>query len=210
MTKVLLADDHQMFIDGMRIYLEMHDNIEIVGEAKNGVEVIQFVEENPVDVIVLDISMPELDGIEVTKFIRKKFPDTKILILSMYDNKEYIIKLIRYGASGYILKNKTKEELYTAIKNVAAGRTHYGLEVMAQAINISNRPEEEDEVHLTQREIEVMQKIAEGKSSKEAAEELQISETTVSTHRRNIMSKLDLPSATHLVRYAIKNGYVKL
>jgi len=209
MIKVLLADDHQMFIDGMRAFLEAHDDIEIVGEALNGVAVLDFLEKEAVDIVVLDITMPELDGLETTKIIRKKFKNTKVLILTMYDNKEFIIKLMRYGASGYILKNKTKEELFMAIHNVAAGRTHYGLEIMEHAVSVSNIDEDE-EVNLTEREIEVMKKVAEGASSKEAAVILGISETTVNTHRRNIMSKLDLPSATHLVRYAIKHGYVHL
>jgi len=209
MIKLLLADDHQMFIDGMRSFLEKYKDIEIVAEANNGNQVLKILETEAIDIVVLDITMPELDGIETTKIIRQKYQNTKVLILSMYDNKDFIIKLIRNGAAGYILKNKTKEELYTAIQNVAAGRTHYGLEIMTHAIAVSQH-EEEEEVQLTEREIEVMVKVAEGLSSKDAAEKLHISETTVNTHRRNIMSKLSLNNATQLVRYAIKNGYVKL
>lgn len=208
--RVILADDHQMFIDGMKVFLEKHDHIEIVGEANNGVEVLDILENQSADVVVMDIEMPgEMDGIDATKYIRKHYPRTKVLILSMFDKKEFIIKLMRHGASGYILKNKSKEELITALHNVAAGRTHYGLEIMNHAIAVGNLDEDE-EVNLTEREIEVMQKVAEGYSSKEAADILNISETTVNTHRRNIMAKLELPSATHLVRYAIKHGYVKL
>jgi len=209
MTTILLADDHQMFIDGMKVYLEKYDHIQIVGEANNGDEVLDFLETNSVDVVVLDVEMPGTNGIEATKFIKKKYPNTNVLILSMYEKKEFIIKLMRYGASGYILKNKSKEELLTAINNVAAGRTHYGLEIMNHAISVSSI-DEDDEVQLTEREIEVLQKIAEGYSSKETADLLFISETTVSTHRRNIMAKLEIPNATHLVRYAIKHGYVVL
>ena len=209
MTTVLLADDHQMFIDGMKVYLEKYDHIKVVGEANSGSEVLDFLETTFVDVVVLDVEMPDMDGIETTKYIKKKFPKTNVLILSMYDKKEFIIKLMRYGASGYILKNKSKEELLTAINNVSAGRTHYGLEIMNHAIAVSTI-DEDDEAQLTEREIEVLQKIAEGFSSKEAADLLNISETTVSTHRRNIMAKLEIPNATHLVRYAIKHGYVEL
>jgi len=209
MIKVLLADDHQMFIDGMKVYLDKYDHIEIVGEANNGEQVLDILESTSVDVVVLDIEMPEMDGIETTKFIRKNYTNTKVLILSMYDEKEFIIKLMSHGASGYILKNKSKEELLTAINNVAEGRTHYGLEIMNQVIAVSKLNKDED-IQLTEREIEVLQKVAEGYSSKEAATALNISETTVNTHRRNIMAKLELPNATHLVRYAIKNGYVKL
>ena len=209
-VKVILVDDHQMFIDGMKVYLENYNHIEIVGEANSGVEVVDLLENEAVDVVVMDIDMPgEMDGIDTTKYIRKHYKNTKVLILSMFDKKEFIIKLMRHGASGYILKNKSKEELLMALNNVSAGRTHYGLEIMNHAIAVSNIDEDE-EAQLTEREIEVLQKVAEGFSSKEAAGVLNISETTVNTHRRNIMAKLELPSATHLVRYAIKHGYVKL
>lgn len=209
--KVLLADDHKMFLDGMRLYLEGNEDIEIVGEASNGNQVIEQLEnvQGAIDIVVLDIDMPELDGLDTCKYICKKYPKTKVLILSMYDNKEFIIKLIKYGASGYILKNKTKEELLTAIKNVIDGRAHYGLEIMKHAIAVS-ATDKNEEIKLTDREVDVLKQVAEGASSKEAAENLGISETTVNTHRRNIMAKLELPSATHLVRYAIKHGYVKL
>ena len=209
MPTVLLADDHQMFIDGMKVYLEKYDHIQVVGEANNGEAVIDFLEINQVDIVVLDVEMPGMNGIETTKYIKKNHPKTNVLILSMYEKKEFIIKLMRYGASGYILKNKSKEELLSAINNLADGRTHYGLEIMNHAIAVSSI-DEDDEIQLTEREIEVLQKIAEGFSSKEAAELLNISETTVSTHRRNIMAKLEVPNATHLVRYAIKHGYVEL
>lgn len=210
MIKVLLADDHQMFIDGMKVFLKEYNHIEIVGEANTGLEVLDILEKNIViDVVVLDIAMPDLDGIETTKFIRKNYPNTKVLILSMHDEKDFIIKLMRYGASGYILKNKSKEELLSALNNIAAGRTHYGLEILNHAISVSDLDEDE-EIQLTEREVDVLKTVAEGLTAKEAAKLLNISETTVNTHRRNIMGKLELPSATHLVRYAIKHGYVKL
>ena len=154
--KVLLADDHQMFIDGMKVFLEKYEHVEIVAEANNGNQVLDFLEQNSlnVDIVVLDIDMPDLDGIETTKFIRKKYKNVKVLILSMFDRKEFIIKLMRYGASGYILKNKSKEELLAALNSLAAGRTHYGLEIMQHAISVSDIDEDE-EVQLTEREIEI-------------------------------------------------------
>ncbi|MEM6320732.1 MAG: response regulator transcription factor [Bacteroidota bacterium] len=207
--KIVLADDHPTFIDGIKVNLAQHDHLKVVGEANDGVKVLDILENEVVDIVVLDIDMPKLDGIETTKFIAKNYPNTKVLILSMWDKKDFIIKLMRYGASGYILKNKSPNELVTAIHNLAAGRTHYSLEVMQHAVAVSNSDKKE-EVKLTEREIEVMKKIAEGFSSREIAEQLNISETTVNTHRRNIMAKLEMPSMTHLVRYAIKHGYVKL
>ncbi len=209
MISVVLADDQQMFIDGLRVLLEKHNDINIVGEATNGHQVINILKNQPVDIVVLDIEMPEQNGIETTKIIKKDFPNSKVLILSMYDKKEYILKLMQHGASGYILKNKSKEELLMAIRNVAAGNSHYGLEVMNHAISTSNLDKDE-EIQLTEREVEVLIKIAEGYTSKEAADLLFITERTVNTHRRNIMLKLDLPSGIHLTRYAIKHGYVKL
>lgn len=208
MIKVLLADDHPIFLDGMKAFLKEYEHIQIVGTATNGEEVLNTLETHPADIVVLDIDMPKLDGIDTTKYIKKKFPTTKVLIISMFDKKEFIIKLMKYGASGYILKNKTKEELLTAINNIADGKTHYSLEIinLAVSLNFSN---DKEEVTLTDREVEVLKKIAEGHSSKEAGEILYISETTVNTHRRNIMAKLELPNTAQLVRYAIRNGYIK-
>lgn len=219
MIKILLADDHQMFIDGMRVLIDKKNDMQIVAEANNAAQVLDILEEKApeINVAILDIEMPEkdqpkedtIDGIQLTRIIKKKYKHIKILILSMFDKKEFIIKLMRYGASGYILKNKSKEELIMAIYNVSAGKTHYSLEVLEHAVAVS-AIDEDEEVTLTEREIEVLKTVGEGASAKEAADQLGISETTVNTHRRNIMSKLNLPSATHLVRYAIKHGYVEL
>lgn len=208
MIKVILADDHPIFLDGMKVYLEKYNHIQIVGEANNGEEVLTLLEMQPVDIVVLDIGMPKLDGIETTKFIGKKYPNTKVLIVSMHGKKEFIIKLMKYGAAGYILKNKTKEELLTAINNIAVGKTHYSLEIINQAVSLDFHSDEE-EVFLTDREIEILKKITEGHSSKKIAELLYITETTVSTHKRNIQKKLKLPNTAQLVRYAIRNGYIK-
>ncbi len=211
MINVILADDHQMFIDGMRLLIDQKEDIQIVGEANDGDTVLELLANasQPVDVVVLDIEMPGTNGIEATKIIRSTYEKTKVLILSMYHKKEFIIQLMRNGASGYILKNKSKEELIMAIYNVASGRTHYGLEIMEKAVAVSPN-EEEEKVELTEREIEVLQKIAEGYITKEIADQLNISETTVTTHRRNIMAKLEVPNLAHLVRYAIKHEYVVL
>lgn len=208
MIKVLLADDHQLFIDGMKALLERAPEIEVVAEASDGQQVLEQLESIQVDVIILDIEMPNLDGVAATEFIRKKYPKTKVLIVTMYNKKEFIVNLMKYGASGYILKNRTKEELLQAIHTVYRGGSHYTLEVLDTATSIDESFPEEGK--LTEREEEVLCKIAEGLTSKEMAALLFISETTVNTHRRNILSKLNLPNATSLVRYAIKNGYVEL
>lgn len=210
MIKVILADDQRMFLDGMRNALEKDPEIKIIGEATTGEDVLQLLKQKEVDLVVLDIDMPNgMDGIEATKIIRMRYPKTQVLILSMFDNKEFIIQLMRYGAAGYILKNKTSKELLMAIHNVAAGRTHYGLEVMGRVTDISETYELE-EVQLSKREVEILEKVAEGNSSDEIASLLNISVTTVSKHRQNILNKLGLKNAVQLTRFAIRNGYVKV
>jgi Response regulator containing a CheY-like receiver domain and an HTH DNA-binding domain len=209
MIRILLVDEQQMFLDGIRALLEKYSDIEVVGTANNGEQALKILNIMTVDVVVMDINMSGMNGIEATKLIREKYEKTKVLILSMSKKKEFIIKLIEHGATGYILKNKGKEELLMAIQNVAVGKSHYGLEVLDHAVSVSNI-DRGSEVVLTEREREVLILIAEGYSSREISSSLYISEATVNTHRRNIMAKLGLPSATHMVRYAIKHGYVKL
>ena len=208
MIKVLLADDHQMFIDGMKAMLQQEKDIQIVGQASNGDEVLDFLEKNPVDVVVLDIEMPETDGIEATRIIRKEYPRAKVLILSMYNRKNFIIKLMEAGASGYILKDKSKEELIGAIHNVHRGLPHFSLEVLSKITGAAS--EHDIEVQLSERELQVLCLIAEGKTTKEIAPQLNIAETTVNTHRRSLLHKIDVPNEKHLVRYAIKHKLVEL
>ena len=210
MIKILLADDHQILIDGIRSFLEKYEDIQVVAEANNGQEVLDILEtrSTDIDIAVLDIEMPILDGIETCKIIRKNYKHIKVLIVSMFNTKEFVLKLIQNGAAGYILKERTKEDLVTAIKNVYAGNTYYGLKVMENAVK---DPQEEKElVQLSEREIEVLKLVAEAYSSKEISALLNISETTVNTHRRNIMTKLKIKNVVDLTRYAIKHGYSKI
>ena len=139
MINILLADDHKILLDGLKAFLQTNSNINIVGEALNGIQVLDILKEHKVDVAVLDIEMPEMDGVETTKQIKKCFPNTKVLILSMYKEKAIIIKLMEMGASGYILKNRSKEELIEAINRVYAGDAHFGIEVLN---TITNAPKE--------------------------------------------------------------------
>lgn len=212
MIKILLADDQKMFLDGVVSFLELEKDIEIKGIAQNGNEVLQFLEKDAdVDVIILDVEMPEKDGIETARAIKQdlRFKNMKVLILTMYSRKDFILKLIESGANGYILKNKSKEELVNAIHNVYIGRPHFGLEVMSEVTNYE-KSELEKKVELTDREKEVLCLIAEGKTTKEIAKKLFISEPTVNTHRRNLLRKLDFPNDKYLVRYAIKQGFIEL
>lgn len=208
MIKVLVADDHQLFLDGLKSLLKEDSEIEVIGEALDGHEVLELLEQHPIDIAILDIEMPNLNGVETTRLIRQKYPKTKVLILTMYNKKDFIVNLMKYGASGYILKNKTTKELLEAIHNIYHGKIHYSLEVLNTATTIDDNHYEEG--ILTEREEQVLIKIAEGYKSREVSELLFISEATVNTHRRNILAKLNLPNVAHLVRYAIKNGYVEL
>jgi len=211
MIKILLADDQLMFLDGMIAFLENEKDIQIVGTASNGDEVLDFLERNSdVDVVVLDVEMPKKDGVETARIIKKNplLKRVKVLILSMYNRKDFISKLMEVGADGYILKNKSKEELVQAIHNVHNEQPHFGLEVLRKATSTASNLEKN--VELTDREREVLCLIAEGKTTKEIAVELYISEPTVNTHRRNLLRKLEFPNDKYLVRYAIKQGLVKL
>ncbi len=208
MIKVFLADDHQLFIDGMKALLEREKDIIVVGEAVNGEEVLDKIPDTEPNVLVLDIEMPELDGIEVTKYVTKHHKELKVLVLTMHNKKDFIMELMRIGAAGYILKNKSKEELVFAIHNVFNGRPHYGLEVLNTATVVSRQTEEVGK--LTNREKEILRELALGKTAKEIGHDLKIAESTVNTHRRNILKKLNLPNEKHLIRYAFKNGIVDL
>ncbi len=209
MIKILLADDHQMFIDGMKSFLKTEPNIEVVGQALNGEDILQELQRMAVDVIIMDVRMPNMDGIEATRRIKQLYPDVKVLVLSMFNEKSYISQLMELGASGYILKEKSYEELVMAINNVYAGKPHFGLEVLTTATTVSPEDTEHD-ISLTKREIEVLIKIAEGHTSEEIARLLIVQKTTIDTHRRNLLDKLGLKRSTQLVRYAIKKGYVNL
>ena len=211
MIKVLLADDQQLLLDGMISFLEKDEKIQVHGTALNGDEVLNFLKAHPdTDVVVMDVEMPVKNGIETTRAIRedKQLENIKVLILSMYNKKEFILKLMEAGANGYILKDKGKEQLIFAIYNVHEGKTHFGLEVQQAAFSPISKMEKK--VDLTERELDVLCLIAEGMMTREIATKLFISEPTVNTHRRNLLRKLDVPNDKHLVRYAIKKGLVEL
>ncbi|MEM8908311.1 MAG: response regulator transcription factor [Bacteroidota bacterium] len=212
MIRVLLVDDQQMFLDGMKAFLELEKDIEIVATANNGDEALTALQQHPdIDVIVLDVEMPPgKDGIETTRIIKRTsdFRDIKVLILTMYNRKNFIVRLMEVGANGYILKNKSKEQLVQAIHRVHSGQPYFGLEILETATSANSMLEQE--VQLTDREIDVLRLIAEGMTTREIAKTLGISEPTVNGHRRNLLRKLDFSNDKHLVRYAIKKGIVEL
>jgi len=203
MINIIVADDHKILIDGLCSFLDKEDNIRIVGSALNGQEVLTILENSQVDLVVLDIEMPELDGIETTKQIKSRFPDTKVLILSMYKKKEFILSLFRLGVNGYVFKNKGREDLVAGINIIYNGDPFFPLDVMQI---ISENPfTKKEPPKLSDREIEVLCLVAKAHTSKEIGEQLFISKVTVESHIRNIKDKLDMKRSGELIRYALKN-----
>ncbi|MEM9547383.1 MAG: response regulator transcription factor [Bacteroidota bacterium] len=209
MISVIIADDHQIVVDGLVSILEMEADIDVVGTARNGNQVIQLLTEQKVDVAILDIEMPGLTGVQLSEIIRDKYPSTQVLILSMYNTKNFVQQIINSGAKGYILKNKGKEELVKAIRYVHMGQGYVGQEitdVMMEALKEKSKPKKEPKFVLTKREKEVLALIAQGFSSIEIGKKLFIAPTTVDTHRRNLIDKLDVSNSKELIVFAIKNN----
>ncbi len=206
MIRVLIADDHQMFIDGLKSLLERESGIEITGSANNGTQALECIEAQKPDVVLLDINMPEMNGINTTALIRKKYPAVKVLILTMYKTKGFINGLTRTGAAGYILKNTSHSELMEAIRTVAAGGTFFSKEVAETLSDKKPRFEVHSDASLSKREIEIIREIAKGLTTKQIAEKLFISYYTIETHRKNILSKLQLTNTAEVILYASQSG----
>ncbi|MFA0960249.1 response regulator [Roseivirga sp. BDSF3-8] len=208
---VLIADDHQIVLDGLTLLLQNEEDIHIVDVVADGSLALKVMEYEKVDVAVIDISMPGLDGVETTKAIKEKYPETAVLILTMHNEGGYITELIKTGASGYILKNRGKEELVDAIHKVAAGGQFFSESVtqtlIADIKNGEAAKKKNNMIQLTRREKEVLKHISRGLTSPQIAEVLFIAPSTVETHRRNLIDKIGVPNSKGLVRYAIKNGY---
>ncbi len=204
--RVLLVDDHPLVLDGIRSRLEQDDEIQIIAEGRNGEEALSLSAEYYPDVVLMDISMPVLNGIEAAERFASEQPRVKLLMLTMHDNREYITKVIKAGAKGYILKDVSSNEMVAAIKAVYQGKTYYSVGVTDILLNENASKE----VPLTEREKTILRLLAEGNSNKHVARELDISVRTVETHRRNIKRKLDVKTSAGLVKYAIENGIVEL
>ncbi len=209
-VSILLADDHQVVRLGLRALLEAEADFKIAGEAADGLEAKAMVERLQPDLLVLDLMMPGLNGMEVTRQARQLSPRTKIVILSMQANEAYVLEALRHGASGYVLKQSNMAELVQAIRQVLEGRDYLSPEFTQRAIE-AYKQKAEAATHdpydtLTTREREVLQLAAEGRTSPEIAEKLFLSPRTVEMHRSNLMRKLGLANQTELVRYALWRG----
>ncbi|MFC2018591.1 response regulator [Chloroflexota bacterium] len=205
--QVLIVDDHAILRDGIRALLALHDDIEVVGEAANGREAIDKVRELTPDVVFMDIAMPVMDGLEATRRIHKESPKVKILILTQYDNREYVLSCVKAGASGCIPKRAVATELVSALRVVHRGDSYLYPSVANVLLQDYLRRVESDPYDgLTDREREVLKLVADGRTTKEIAELLCISPKTVLGHRTKIMEKLDIHHRTELVKYAIRKG----
>ncbi|MBU1013438.1 MAG: response regulator transcription factor [Bacteroidetes bacterium] len=211
--KIIIADDHQLFREGLVKLLSNSSEIEVIAEAENGEDAILKAKDYQPDIMLMDIGMPILNGIEATQKIRNNYPNIKILALSMHIEKDYIKDILDAGASGYLLKNCTYNQLIEAINSVYLGKKYLSEEVTEIVIQDYLAKKEEitkDENTLSNREIEILKLFAEGNSSREISEKLFISIKTVGTHKQHILKKLDLKTNADMVRYSIKEGIIKL
>ncbi len=208
--KIVIVDDHQLIIDGMKALLNEEAGIKVVGEASNGKEALKLMQLIEVDMVLLDIDMPVMDGIETAKHIRKRWPQLSIIILSMHAEQGMVKNLVGIGANGYLLKNSSREEVIKAIRHVNNGDRYFSTEVTLSILNSRGGFEShKNKVHLTDREIEILTLIAEGFTNKEIGDQLFISHRTVDTHRTNLMKKLEVNNLAGLISFALKNGFVK-
>jgi two-component system response regulator NreC len=207
--KVLLVDDHQIIIDGLKSLLKNNAEFQVAGEAGNGREALRILDLIEIDVVLMDIDMPVLNGIDTLKEINRRKSGQKVIILSMHNEAGMIKSLIDIGASGYLLKSCSQEELITAIQKVVGGQSYFSTDVTLALLKpaSSSNPETRNEL-LTDRETEILKLIAAGFSNKEIGDKLFISHRTVDTHRTNLMKKLDVSNIAGLISYAIKNGIV--
>lgn len=211
---ILLVDDHTLIREGLKLILKKSKQFKIIGEACNGVEALDFLKKDAskTHVMLLDITMPELDGFEVAKVAKKKYPNLKILALTMHNEESYITKMIDVGVHGYVLKDSNLDDLSSAIKTVLEGKPYYSSDVSAVMISsLMNKDKQKDNnsiENLTDREMEIIKLISEGYKSSEIAEKLELSIRTIEVHRRNLMKKLEVKNTAELVSCALKSKLI--
>lgn len=212
--RLLLADDHRMFREGLRALIEKHKDIKVVGEAANGREAVRLARDLKPTVVVMDVSMPDLGGVEATRRILKRSPKVKVIALSMHSDRRFVVEMLRAGAQGYLLKDCAYDELVRAIRTVAGGRAYLSPRIAGVVLEDcvrSTAPEAEAPAPaLTAREREVLQLLAEGHGTKQIARRLHVSTKTIDTHRHNIMNRLDIHSVAELTKYAVREGLTTL
>lgn len=209
--KIVLADDHNVVRQGLKALLESEPDVSLVGEASDGLEIVPLVERTMPDILVVDVRMPGLNGLEVTRQVTQKVPGTRVIVLSMYTDEIYVVQALKNGAMGYVVKESRAADLLAAIREVSAGRHYLSAPFSVRSVDeYLSRSEGGIDPYdtLSPREREVFQLAAEGSSNPEIATRLEISARTVETHRANAMKKLRLKGQTDIVRYAIRKGLV--
>ncbi len=209
LIKLALADDHSLLLEGMVTVFNQDPLIRVVIQEQSGVALLEKIPEAKPDIVLLDISMPDRDGQSVAAEILRRYPDTRIIILSMHQTPEYVLPLIDMGVHGFVLKNTSHMELHSAIRLVFEGKKYYSDEVV-NVISRRNIREEEDDIQITRREREILQLLYEGLSAQEMAEALFISQHTVFKHRQNLLQKCDCRNANQLVNLGISKGWIRI
>ncbi|EKO3416690.1 response regulator transcription factor [Vibrio fluvialis] len=207
--RVVIVDDHRVVLEGFMARLEMEPEIEVIATASNGLEALEVVKQHRPDVILMDVSMPIMNGIDATRLIKEEVPEAKVLMLTMHDNREYIMKVMQAGAVGYMLKEISAEKMVQAIKTVNLGSTYFCESVTQTLFTQEIIPSAQKPNPLSRREEAVLKMVAQGHSSKKIASLLNISYRTVETHRQNIKHKLDIHSTAELAQYAIQHGMLE-
>lgn len=211
--KIAVADDHQVIIDGMEAIINNTENLEFSGGALNGHQVIELVESKPIDMVLMDINMPEMDGLECTAYLNKHYPNIRVIALSMHDNPRLAKRMIKNGAFGFLLKNSNKENILKAIDEVSIGKNFFDPQLMSTFFDAGNKKSSSSfgkKDLLTKREFEIIELICQEKTTGEIADQLSISTHTVESHRANILLKLDLKNSVGLTKWAIQNEVFEL
>jgi RNA polymerase sigma factor (sigma-70 family) len=211
--RILIADDHGIVRKGLRLQLEQHNDFEVVGEATEGREAVRMADELAPDVVIMDIAMPNLNGIQATTQVVKKNPQIAVIILSMYSDETYLMRTLAAGAKGYLLKDSADVDLHRAVEVVAQGKPFFSPAIADTLLEdymrqLQQRGLQDSYDLLTEREKEILQLVAEGRSNKDVASILNLSTNTVETHRTRIMQKLDLHSTAEIVLYAVRKGII--
>ena len=210
-NKVIIVDDHKMFRSGLRFLLNNIPNISVIGEASNGKEFLEMAGKETIDIALMDINMPEMNGIEATRIAMKEYPHLKVIVLSMHGEEEYYDQMLDAGVKGFLLKNSDADELIAAIEAVIAGKSYFSQELLVNILDQKRLQKlRTNTVKLSSRELEVLKLICDGYSNAEIAEQLFISHRTVDRHRANLLSKTGCKNSTSLVMYAVKNKIVEI